>query len=97
MIDHCDGHISGDDFHLAELPYCTNVLKEESVFVHNQHVLNLEGARDHDHHDENDDDNDNDDNDDDHHDHDSDKDDDHNKDDNDDDDDDNDLADDMKI
>ena len=94
MIDHFNAHIS--DFHLAELPYCTNVLKEESVFVHNQHVLNLEGARDHDHHDENYDDND-DDNDDDHHDHDSDKDDDHNKDDNDDDDDDNDLADDMKI
>ena len=44
MIDHCDGHISGDDFHLAELPYCTNVLKEESVLVHNQHVLNLEGV-----------------------------------------------------
>ena len=69
MIANLNAHVACADFHLAEFSYCANVLKEESVFVHDQHVLHLGGAcddehrdqdddSDDDHNDENDDDND---------------------------------------
>ena len=56
MIANLNAHVAGADFYLAEFPYCANVLKEESVFVHDQHVLHLGGACDDEHHDQDDDD-----------------------------------------